>query len=186
MNTPEGMEEFAQRLSVYRDEVKAVVESSGNLWIQSNDRLEEHGFDVALSSPANSRLVSLSRVKTDRKDAKPPARPHRAGVLSTYFVPGARVEKTNVNQNSLNYIFQDRSYEQLRQCISPSKYSTSCPSVWQWGQSTSVRKSIIGSSIPNFSLIVSRMRDWMDGRFRFSVSAFKATNFSSEKYIITL
>ena len=31
MNTPEGIEEFAQRISAYEDEVKAVVESTGNL-----------------------------------------------------------------------------------------------------------------------------------------------------------
>ena len=33
MNIPEGIEEFAQRLSAYGDRVKAVVESTGNLWI---------------------------------------------------------------------------------------------------------------------------------------------------------
>jgi len=88
MNTPEGIEEFAQRLSAYGDEVRAVVESTGNLWIQVHDRLEVHGYDVALSSPANSRLVSDSKVKTDRTDARALARLHRAGVLSTCFVPG--------------------------------------------------------------------------------------------------
>ena len=87
-NTPEGIEEFASNLSAYGDEVRAVVESTGNLWIQVHDRLEEHGFDVALSSPANSRFVSESRVKTDRTDARALARLHRAGVLSTCFVPG--------------------------------------------------------------------------------------------------
>jgi transposase len=88
MNTVEGIEEFALKLSAYRDEVRAVVESTGNLWIQVHDRLEEHGHDVALSSPANSRLVSKSRVKMDRTDARALARLHRAGVLSTCFVPG--------------------------------------------------------------------------------------------------
>jgi len=88
MNTLEGIEEFASSLSAYGDEVKAVVESTGNLWIQVHDRLETYGYDVALSSPMNSRLVSESRVKTDRTDARALARLHRAGVLSTCFVPG--------------------------------------------------------------------------------------------------
>jgi len=87
MNTPEGIEEFAQSLTTTRGEVKAVLESTGNLWIQVHDRLEEHGIPVALSSPTNSRLVSESRVKTDRTDARALARLHRAGVLSTSFVP---------------------------------------------------------------------------------------------------
>jgi len=86
-NTPEGIEEFASRLSVYRDEVRAVVESTGNLWIQVHDRFENQGIEVALSSPANSRLVSESRVKTDWTDARALARLHQAGVLSTCYVP---------------------------------------------------------------------------------------------------
>jgi transposase len=88
MNTPEGIEEFAQSLTATRDEVKAVLESTGNLWIQVHDRLENHGIPVALSSPANSHLISDSRLKTDRTDARALARLHRAGVLSTCYVPG--------------------------------------------------------------------------------------------------
>jgi transposase len=89
MNTPEGIEEFARSLTATRGEVKAVLESTGNLWIQVHDRLEEHGIPVALSSPSNSRLIKDSRLKTDRTDARALARLHRAGVLSTCYVPGA-------------------------------------------------------------------------------------------------
>ena len=92
MNTPEGIEEFAQSLTTTRGEVQAVLESTGNLWIQIHDRLEEHGVPVALSSPSNSRLISDSRMKTDKTDARALARLHRAGVLSTCYVPGARRE----------------------------------------------------------------------------------------------
>jgi transposase len=49
-NDPEGIEEFAGKLTTFRDEVKAVVESTGNLWIQIHDRLEEHGFVNVMSS----------------------------------------------------------------------------------------------------------------------------------------
>ena len=44
--------------------------------------------DFVLSSLANSHLVSESRVKTDRTDARVLAQLHRAGVLSTCFAPG--------------------------------------------------------------------------------------------------
>ena len=87
MNTPEGIEEFAQSLTTTRGEVQAVLESTGNLWIQVHDRLEGHGIPVALSSPANSRLIKDSRLKTDRTDARALARLHRADVLSTCYVP---------------------------------------------------------------------------------------------------
>ena len=89
MNTPSDIERFARKLKDLGGEVKAVLESTGNLWIQVHDRLEKHGVPVALSSPSNSRLISDSRMKTDRTDAGALARLHRAGVLSTCYVPGA-------------------------------------------------------------------------------------------------
>lgn len=65
MNSPEGIEGFALSLTAAGGEVKAVLESTGNLWIQVHDRLETHDIPVALSSPANSRLIKDSRLKTD-------------------------------------------------------------------------------------------------------------------------
>ena len=64
-NDPEGIEVFAGKLTTFRDDVKAVVESTGNLWIQIHDRLEEHGFDVVLSNPGKTRLIAEAKVKTD-------------------------------------------------------------------------------------------------------------------------
>ena len=88
VNSTEGIEGFAKRLKDLGCEVGAVLESTGNLWIQVHDRLEAHGILVALSSPSNSRLIKNSRRKTDRDDARALARLHRAGVLSTCYVPG--------------------------------------------------------------------------------------------------
>jgi transposase len=87
-NDPEGIEEFAGKLTTFRDEVKAVVESTGNLWIQIHDRLEEHGFDVALSNPSKTRLIAEAKVKTDKVDARTLAGLLRAGMLFTCYVPG--------------------------------------------------------------------------------------------------
>jgi transposase len=87
-NTPEEIEEFAGKLSTFHDEVKAVVESTGNLWIQIHDRLEEHGFDVALSNPSKTRLIAEAKVKTDKVDARTLAALLRADMLPTCYVPG--------------------------------------------------------------------------------------------------
>jgi transposase len=87
-NTPEEIEEFAGKLSTFHDEVKAVVESTGNLWIQIHDRLEEHGFEVALSNPAKTRLIAEAKVKTDKVDARTLAALLRADMLPTCYVPG--------------------------------------------------------------------------------------------------
>ena len=86
-NDAEGIEDFAMKLTTFRDEVKAVVESTGNLWIQIHDRLEAHGFNVALSNPYKTRLIAEAKVKTDKVDARTLARLLRADMLSTCYVP---------------------------------------------------------------------------------------------------
>jgi hypothetical protein len=85
-NDPEEIEEFAGKLSTFQDEVRAVVESTGNLWIQIHDRLEEHGFEVALSNPAKTRLIAEAKVKTDKVDART-----LAGLLSADMIPTCSV-----------------------------------------------------------------------------------------------
>jgi len=86
-NDVEGIEDFAMKLTTFRDEVKAVVESTGNLWIQIHDRLEEHGFNVVLSNPYKTRLIAEAKIKTDKVDAKTLARLLRADMLSTCYIP---------------------------------------------------------------------------------------------------
>ena len=87
-NDPEGIEEFAGKLTTFRDDVKAVVESTGNLWIPIHDRLEERGVDVALSNPSKTRLIAEAKVKTDKVDAKTLAGLLRADMIPTCYVPG--------------------------------------------------------------------------------------------------
>jgi transposase len=90
-NTPEGIEEYASKLASYNDEVKAVVESTGNLWIQIHDRLETRGFAVALSNPGKTRLIAEAKVKTDKVDARTLAALLRADMIPTCYVPGAEL-----------------------------------------------------------------------------------------------
>jgi transposase len=73
-NDREGIEDFTLKLTAFKDEVRAVVESTGNLWIQIHDRLEKHGFEVVLSNPGKTRLIAEAKVKTDKVDAKTLAR----------------------------------------------------------------------------------------------------------------
>jgi transposase len=87
-NDAKGIEEFAGKLTSLHDEVRAVVESTGNLWIPIHDRLEERGIDVALSNPSKTKIISEAKVKTDRRDAKILASLLRADMLCTCYVPG--------------------------------------------------------------------------------------------------
>jgi transposase len=87
-NTAEGIEEYAGKLASFNDDLRAVVESTGNLWIQIHDRLETHGFDVALSNPSKTRLIAEAKVKTDKVDARTLAGLLRAGMIPTCYIPG--------------------------------------------------------------------------------------------------
>jgi transposase len=87
-NDADGIEEFSEKLTSFNDEVRAVVESTGNLWIQIHDRLEEHGYEVALSNPAKTRLIAEAKIKTDKVDARTLAGLLRADMLPTCYVPG--------------------------------------------------------------------------------------------------
>jgi transposase len=61
LNEKEDIKEFALKLTTFRDDVKAVVESTGNLWIQIHDTLEKFGFKVFLSNPGKTRLIAEAR-----------------------------------------------------------------------------------------------------------------------------
>ena len=86
-NSEEGIEDFALKLTGLHDEVKAVVESTGNLWIQVYDRLEAYGFTVLLSNPYKTRLIAEAKVKTDKVDARTLAQLLRVDILCTCYVP---------------------------------------------------------------------------------------------------
>jgi len=91
LNNKEEIKDFAMKLLTFRDDVKAVVESTGNLWIQIHDILEEFGIDVVLSNPTKTRLIAEAKIKTDKVDAKILARLLRADMLFTCYVPGEEI-----------------------------------------------------------------------------------------------
>jgi len=91
LNKKEDIKDFAFKLLTFRDDVKAVVESTGNLWIQIHDILEEFGIDVVLSNPTKTRLIAEAKIKTDKVDAKILARLLRADMLFTCYVPGEEI-----------------------------------------------------------------------------------------------
>jgi transposase len=91
LNKKKDIKEFALKLLTFRDDVKAVVESTGNLWIQIHDILEKFGIDVSLSNPGKTRLIAEAKNKTDKVDAKILARLLRADMLFTCYVLGEEI-----------------------------------------------------------------------------------------------
>ncbi|MFQ5976489.1 MAG: transposase, partial [Candidatus Hydrothermarchaeales archaeon] len=48
---------------------KAVIESTGNLWIRLYTALEEAGIEVILANPKKTRAIAEARLKNDKVDA---------------------------------------------------------------------------------------------------------------------
>ena len=91
LNEKEDIKEFALKLTTFHDDVKAVVESTGNLWIQIYGILEKFSFEIFLSNPGKTRLIAEAKNKTDKFDAKILARLLRADMLFTCYVPGEEI-----------------------------------------------------------------------------------------------
>ncbi|MFQ5976159.1 MAG: transposase, partial [Candidatus Hydrothermarchaeales archaeon] len=48
---------------------KAVIESTGNLWLRLYTTLEEAGIEVILANPKKTRAIAEARLKNDKVDA---------------------------------------------------------------------------------------------------------------------
>lgn len=47
---------------------KAVVESTGNLWLRIYEALESIGVEVKLANPFKTKAIASARIKTDNHD----------------------------------------------------------------------------------------------------------------------
>jgi transposase len=72
-------------------EARAVIESTGNLWIRLYTVLEEKGIKVKLANPYKTRVIAESVIKTDKIDAKTLADLLRADLIAASHVPPAHV-----------------------------------------------------------------------------------------------
>jgi len=59
----EGIDGFASRLSI---DDKAVMESTGNVWVKLYEGLEEKRIPVILANPLKTRLLPRRRSRTTR------------------------------------------------------------------------------------------------------------------------
>ena len=62
-----GISSFLSRLS-FGDRV--VMESTGNLWVNMYEALEERGFVVLLANPLKMKAITSAKIKNDKVDAK--------------------------------------------------------------------------------------------------------------------
>jgi len=70
---------------------RAVMESTGNYWLQLYDALEAQGIEVILANPRKTRVIAESNLKTDSVDAAMLADLLRANLIAPCYVPPPEV-----------------------------------------------------------------------------------------------
>lgn len=75
--------EVAQKYSPCR----AVLESTGNMWIKIHDTLEEYGIQTKVANPYKTRIIAEAKIKSDKLDARILADLLRADLIYESYVP---------------------------------------------------------------------------------------------------
>jgi transposase len=66
---------------------RAVVESTGNMWMRIHDALEENGIDTVLANPLETKKIAHAKIKNDRLDARILADLLRGDLVYESYVP---------------------------------------------------------------------------------------------------
>lgn len=82
---------FAEYVVARYGECKAVVESTGNMWLKTYEALESKGIEVKLANPLKTRAIAEAKVKTDKLDSKILAHLLRADLIAECYVPSRDV-----------------------------------------------------------------------------------------------
>ncbi len=85
-NDSEGISDLIWNASRH-GRCRAVVESTGNMWIRIHDTLEENGIETLLANPYKTRIIAEARIKSDKLDASVLADLLRADLVYESFVP---------------------------------------------------------------------------------------------------
>ena len=84
------MEDILDFLTPYRDNLKAVVESTFN-WYWLVDGLEEHGITVSLAHTLYLKAIAYAKVKTDKVDAHTLAQLLRLNMVPEAYIYPKRI-----------------------------------------------------------------------------------------------
>jgi transposase len=86
-NTSSDAFEYARQLLKKYGKCKAVVESTGNMWMKTYEAFESNGIQVKLANPVKTRAIAEARVKTDKLDSKTLAHLLRSDLIAECYVP---------------------------------------------------------------------------------------------------
>jgi transposase len=85
-NDSAGIRNLLSKASRY-GMARAVVESTGNMWIRIHDTLEENGIDTILAHPLKTKLIAEAKIKSDKLDSRILADLLRGDLVYESYVP---------------------------------------------------------------------------------------------------
>jgi transposase len=83
-NNPEGIDGLASRLT-FDDRV--VMESTGSVWTNLYDRLDDRHIHVSLANPLKTKAIASAKIKSDKVDARILAHLLRSNLVAESYVP---------------------------------------------------------------------------------------------------
>jgi transposase len=99
-NDRNGITSLLNRLESYIVEgkylIKTAIESTGNLWINMYEALEQQkkkGVDISLANPLKTRAIAEAKIKYDKLDASILADLARADLISKCYVPDKEIRE---------------------------------------------------------------------------------------------
>jgi len=83
-NNHEGIEGLAARLTMHD---RVVMESTGSVWTNLYNHLDERHIPVALANPLKTKAIASARIKSDKVDARILAHLLRSNLIAESYVP---------------------------------------------------------------------------------------------------
>jgi len=83
-NDAEGIKRLQERVG--EADCKAVVESTGNMWLRIYEALEDRGVEMKLANPLQTKAIASARIKTDKISARILAHLLRADLIPECYV----------------------------------------------------------------------------------------------------
>ena len=90
-NNGEGIQRLLELVSDVQ--CKAVVESTGNLWLRIYEALETHGVEMKLANSYKTKAIASARIKTDKLSARILAHLLRADLIAECYVAPREVRQ---------------------------------------------------------------------------------------------
>jgi transposase len=83
-NNHEGIEDLASRLTL---DDRVVMESTGSVWTNLYNQLDEKQIHVSLANPLKTKAIASARIKSDKVDARILAHLLRSNLVAESYVP---------------------------------------------------------------------------------------------------